>query len=122
MWRMYRHWRPVLVGTRRKSCAAATFRFLLFSPFLLWGFLLHSPASYGGATVNAVSVPSGTITSAVTWNETSAPYYVDCNGVQIGAGGSLTIAAGVVVKFAATGCYSGIYTNATGASLVVNGT
>ncbi|MGH7970176.1 MAG: right-handed parallel beta-helix repeat-containing protein, partial [Limisphaerales bacterium] len=67
-------------------------------------------------------MPGGTtITTAISWNDTDFPYFVDCNGVTIGTGGSLTIGAGVVVKFNLN-CYDGIHVNASGAALTVNGT
>src|SRR2546426_11037230 len=45
------------------------------------------------------NVPSGTITTDTTWDLSGSPFIVACGGLTVASGVTLTISAGVVVKF-----------------------
>src|SRR5207247_10115061 len=77
-----------------------------------------------GTGTNGVVVRPGPTFSNITWSQLSMPYVISCpivffniTPVTVGAGFSLTIPPGVVVKFASN-CPNGNFLS----SLLVNGT
>src|SRR6266568_2098999 len=67
--------------------------FAIFITALVGGFIFLAPSAHA-----AIVYASGTITTATTWTNTNV--YVILSSQTIGSGGTLTVNASTVVKFA----------------------